>query len=192
MFLQFVSKQLLFPSFVCFSFIYQVPEEAWRLTTLAGAPSVKALARSSGADPWGRPAGSTCSCRGGLASVGCSKPRHRGPQARPQVDKPTYLQLFLKWPRKNMEKRLRWGSVTPGTLYGSRSCELPRGHTVRIAFTPHLVRKWALGIKISRHISDLSSWRNVHTHLPAAAISPQRSLLCWDLSRTDTKCFDCR
>lgn len=27
MFLQFVSEQLLFPSFVCFSFIYQIPEE---------------------------------------------------------------------------------------------------------------------------------------------------------------------
>lgn len=27
MFLQFISKQLLFPSFVCFSFTYQVPEE---------------------------------------------------------------------------------------------------------------------------------------------------------------------
>lgn len=34
-----------------FSFIYQVPEEGRRLITLAASPSVRAVARSPGADP---------------------------------------------------------------------------------------------------------------------------------------------
>lgn len=177
-----------FPFFRLFFLYLSSP---WgRLT--AHNPGGGSLRESPCTERRGRPAGSTCSCRGGLASAGCSKPGHRGPQARPRADKPTYLQLFLKWPREKMEKRLRWGSVRLGTLYGGRSRALPRGHTVQIAFTPLLARKWALGIKISSHISDVSSWRSVHTHLPAAATSPPCSPLCRDLSRTDRKCFDCR
>lgn len=48
MFLQFVSKQLLFPSFVCFSFIYQIPQDSSQLAALAVASSMKVLTRGPG------------------------------------------------------------------------------------------------------------------------------------------------
>lgn len=129
MFLQFISKQLLFPSFVCFSFIYQVPEEGWCSQPWQGLPRSKSshgiLEQTPG---W----------HGGITSAGCSEPGHV---------KSVYLQLFLKWLRKKMEKYLKRGLLAPGVLNGTWSHVLPWRYTVQIGFAPLQVFKWVLRLK---------------------------------------------
>lgn len=187
MFLQFISKQLLFPSFVCFSlYLSSPPRKADGSQPWQGLPWWKPWRRPRGRPP-GRAAPVTAKW-GSLQHIMANPPGKRGPKgSAPEADNPTHLQLFPKWPGKTMDKGLRGGWVASRPLYGGRRHAVPRGHAGGVAFTSLLVLQWALRIKISRDIPCLSSRWRACTCLPVAAVSPpppRCSLMCRDLSHT--------